>query len=51
MPSRLGIHCAASDSQPHRRFFGCKSKAFGIASYVQQEHTPRKTLEIGWRLA
>jgi len=49
MPTR--IHWAASDSQPHRKFCGYKSKAFGIASYVQQEHTPRKTVEIGWRLA
>jgi hypothetical protein len=45
------IHCAAGDSQPHRKFSGCKSKAFGIASYVRQEHTPRKTVEIGRRLA
>jgi len=49
MPTR--IHCAASDSPPHRKFSGCKSKAFGIASYVQQEDTPRKTVEIGRRLA
>jgi len=49
MPTR--IHCAASDSQPDRKFSKCKSKAIGIASYVQQEHTLRKTVEIGWRLA
>jgi len=48
MPTR--IHCAASDSQPNRKFSGCKSKASGIASYFQQEHTPRKTVEIGRRL-
>jgi hypothetical protein len=49
MPAR--IHRAASDSHPHRKFSGCKSKAFGIASYVQQGHTPRKMVEIGRRLA
>ncbi len=49
MPTR--IHCAASDSQPHRKFSGCKSKAFAIAFYVPQGDTPQNPVEIGWRLA